>query len=367
MGPSTGVSSGGVVSAVFTKNLGPGVTSSDVKRLQQLLNTDPDTMIAESGAGSPGRESGFYGALTVTAVQKFQSKYGLVSEGTPSTTGYGALGPKTRAAVEMYLGGAEVSVPTSVSPAPTPTAPPTAGPVPSSSAPVVYLTSALAKGKTHSDVKALQQVLNSDSDTMISDSGTGSPGNETDFYGAMTEKAVQKFQQKYGIAVPGDPGYGAVGPKTRAKINELFGAQGSMEMEATPMSAPTPTPTPSVSGSNDDIQTQINAALKKVTELQGQIGGQTGTVTPPPPAPTPPPAPASSSNDAIQAQINAALKKVADLQVQIGGQTVTPPPPAPTPAPPPASTSADTSAIEKQIQDAMKKIQEISAQIKAQS
>lgn len=305
--PATGVSSGGAVSAVFTRNLGPGVTNSDVMRLQQLLNSDPDTRIAESGAGSPGHESGFYGALTVAAVQKFQSKYDLISEGTPSTTGFGAFGPKTRAAIEMHLGGA-MSEPSSPAPAPT------AGPIPSfGDAPVVYLTNALAKGKTHDDVKSLQLVLNSDSETQIASSGTGSPGHETDYFGAMTEKAVQKFQVKYELAAPGDPGYGTVGPKTRAKINELFGQHEGSTM----MSTPTPA-VASAGGSSDDIHAQINTALKKITDLQTEIGGQTVTA-----------------------------------------------PPAPTPLP--ASTSADTSAIEKQIQDAMKKIQEISAQIKAQS
>ena len=48
-------------------------------------------------------------------------------------------------------------------------------------------------------------------------------GNETEYFGSLTEKAVQKFQTKYNIAKSGDSGYGYVGPKTRAKLNEVFG------------------------------------------------------------------------------------------------------------------------------------------------
>ena len=37
----------------------------------------------------------------------------------------------------------------------------------------------------------------------------------------LLNKNYQSFQEKYNIAKSGDPGYGYVGPKTRAKINSL--------------------------------------------------------------------------------------------------------------------------------------------------
>jgi peptidoglycan hydrolase-like protein with peptidoglycan-binding domain len=40
--------------------------------------------------------TGYYGKITETAVKSLQSKYNIVNYGTPSTTGYGAVGPKTR-------------------------------------------------------------------------------------------------------------------------------------------------------------------------------------------------------------------------------------------------------------------------------
>ena len=70
-------------------------------------------------------------------------------------------------------------------------------------------------------VAFLQQVLNRDANTMVAAEGAGSPGNETNYFGPATLRAVQKFQEKYGIATVGVAGYGTVGPRTRAKLNEL--------------------------------------------------------------------------------------------------------------------------------------------------
>ncbi|MBI1999526.1 MAG: peptidoglycan-binding protein [Parcubacteria group bacterium] len=92
------------VSPVFTRTLTRGTTGEDVKRLQQLLNSDADTRIAASGVGSAGNETTFYGAATENAVKKFQKKYGIVSSGTPETTGYGLVGPGTRAKMKEVFG-----------------------------------------------------------------------------------------------------------------------------------------------------------------------------------------------------------------------------------------------------------------------
>jgi peptidoglycan hydrolase-like protein with peptidoglycan-binding domain len=67
----------------------------DVMYLQQILNKDVDTQIASTGLGSPGNESAYFGPLTEKAVQRFQVKHGIVSSGTPQTSGFGAVGPKT--------------------------------------------------------------------------------------------------------------------------------------------------------------------------------------------------------------------------------------------------------------------------------
>lgn len=42
------------------------------------------------------------------------------------------------------------------------------------------------------------------------------------YFGNVTKTAVQKFQTKYGISIPGSAGYGRCGPKTRAALNALY-------------------------------------------------------------------------------------------------------------------------------------------------
>ncbi len=75
-------------STSFTKNLAPGSSGSEVTLLQQTLFTDGDY--------PADIVTGYYGALTEQAVKVFQAKYGIVDYGSPATTGYGAVGPKTR-------------------------------------------------------------------------------------------------------------------------------------------------------------------------------------------------------------------------------------------------------------------------------
>jgi len=206
------------VSASFSRTLLRGMSGGDVKRLQQLLNSDPDTQVAASGVGSPGNETDFYGSLTAQAIQKFQAKYGIVSSGSPATTGYGLVGPATRAKLWVVFSGSVISTPATPTPTPTPT-PQTSMPSTPSVSPL-FLND-LSQGMSHDDVKRLQQLLNSDPDTQVAASGVGSPGSETDFYGSLTAQAVQKFQTKYGVAHPAN-GSGIVGAVTRAKLLEVF-------------------------------------------------------------------------------------------------------------------------------------------------
>lgn len=44
----------------------------------------------------------------------------------------------------------------------------------------------------------------------------------TGYFGSVTRKAVEGFQQKYDIARKGDAGFGRVGPKTRSKLNQIY-------------------------------------------------------------------------------------------------------------------------------------------------
>ncbi|MBI2097691.1 MAG: peptidoglycan-binding protein, partial [Candidatus Vogelbacteria bacterium] len=91
------------VSTVFNRTLQIGVSGEDIRRLQELLNSDPETLVAVSGVGSPGNETDFFGNLTRRAVGKFQLKYSvIVSE---EDNGYGIVGPRTRTKlVEVFSG-----------------------------------------------------------------------------------------------------------------------------------------------------------------------------------------------------------------------------------------------------------------------
>ena len=212
-----------VASPVFNTTLRRGLSNADVKRLQQLLNSDPDTRVAASGVGSSGNETNYYGSLTEKAVQKFQAKYGVVSSGTPDTTGYGLVGPKTRAKLAEVFSG--TTVPAAE---PTPPASSVAKPSPVAVSVSPVFNSSLSRGMSNADIKRLQQLLNSDPDTRVAQSGVGSSGNETNYFGSLTEKALQKFQAKYGIVSSGTPdttGFGRLGPKTRAMLAEVFGSE----------------------------------------------------------------------------------------------------------------------------------------------
>ncbi len=59
----------------FTKTLRFGDRNSEVLELQKVLNSDPDTQVSVSGAGSPGKETSYFGGLTRKALAKFQVKH----------------------------------------------------------------------------------------------------------------------------------------------------------------------------------------------------------------------------------------------------------------------------------------------------
>ncbi len=84
----------------------------------------------------------------------------------------------------------------------------------------------LKLGESNIGVKYLQIVLNSDLETRLTNSGVGSPGQETYFFGNLTKGAVIKFQEKYAdeILVPYAfiNGNGFVGKNTRIKLNFLL-------------------------------------------------------------------------------------------------------------------------------------------------
>lgn len=83
--------------------------------------------------------------------------------------------------------------------------------------PVHFFGVDLQFGMQSDEVKALQDCLKFE---QLFPANIDSSG----FFRAITKKAVQDFQLKYGIADASSAGFGRCGPKTRAKLNQLFSA-----------------------------------------------------------------------------------------------------------------------------------------------
>ena len=192
-------------SFMFLTDLQVGSFTPDVYRLQTILSSRSDLY-------PEGTVSGYFGPLTLRAVEKFQIAYGIAKSGD---AGYGRVGPKTRAKLQEVFSGVGNSA--AVAPV-TPTSP---SGIQSAVIIPANFTRTLKKGVSGVDVLSVQKILNSNPETRVAETGPGSPGNETELFGSLTESAVQKFQIKYGIASPGELGYGWVGPKTKAKLEQI--------------------------------------------------------------------------------------------------------------------------------------------------
>jgi peptidoglycan hydrolase-like protein with peptidoglycan-binding domain len=185
---------------LITKIVEPYSTSNNVTVLQGLLATDPSIY-------PEGKITGYYGALTIKAVQNFQKKYGIISGGSLAD-GFGRVGPKTLAKIKEIYGQtaqepSKIETPIQTSP----------------QEPIAIsknLVGPFLMGGTSEQNKILQQYL-------AKDVSIYPEGMTTGYYGALTKKAVGRFQEKYNITKPGDEFYGYAGPNTRAKIVEVLG------------------------------------------------------------------------------------------------------------------------------------------------
>jgi len=249
----------------FGENLKKGKDCDDVKYLQIILNSDSDTRVAESGSGSPGHETSYFGDLTEKAVIKFQKKYGIISSEADAGAGY--VGPKTRAKLNELLG-IRKHVPDGWVLYATNTyqdkeihdgyiwwevkdvTDGTKGWAASEylryeegkqeewkekTKKVVFLRDVpsnfafnrnLSVGTEGDDVVYLQVILNSDPSTRLAESGPSSPGHETTSFDELTKTAVIKFQEKYEDEILKplglEHGTGYVGLTTRAKLNQTL-------------------------------------------------------------------------------------------------------------------------------------------------
>lgn len=186
---SLSVSAGKSVTELLTKRLDIGMSGSEVVLLQEFLQ--------KSGWGIPndGPVTGHYGKVTAKAVSNFQKANGLEA--------VGSVGPETRELINKFLA-SDVS----------------SNPVIAASRPAVEIdqdsggkkiTKTLRQGMRGEEVKILQEFLQKN------DLGIPDDGPVTGYYGAVTSRAVEKFQQANALEA-----VGFVGPATRDLINRLL-------------------------------------------------------------------------------------------------------------------------------------------------
>lgn len=228
---------------VIVKDLVLGNRGDDVTLLQTILSRD-------KAIYPEGLVTGFFGPATLRAVKKFQEKYGVPA--------IGRVGPQTRAKLEEVFGAVSPVIPPAAPAAQEAVAPVSAvsaGGIPSRN---------LAPGERDDQVKALQQILAQD--PQIYPEGVASG-----YFGPATTRAVKKFQEKYGL-----PPVGQVGPRTRAKLEEIFGGSAQVPAPVAPAPAPVsgeipaaaPAPEASPAAGNG---AQVKAVQEQIQTIQAKL------------------------------------------------------------------------------------------------
>ena len=202
-GPSGGSSYGGssiVSNPVIPVSITPSVTTlsftrpltvssqgSDVIALQQFLVVKGYLVIP------PSVSLGYFGALTKTALIKYQQDKSIVPA-------IGYFGPITQSIVKNDMGTSTTSAEPSIK-----------------STTTSIFSRDLTLGSQGDDVKNLQHFLNTHG-YPVSSIGAGSLGNETTMFGRATQNALIKYQKDNGIV----PSIGYFGLKTKQIIKGLY-------------------------------------------------------------------------------------------------------------------------------------------------
>ncbi|MEK7212376.1 MAG: peptidoglycan-binding protein, partial [Patescibacteria group bacterium] len=168
------VDAGAAVSKIAT-TLKRGSRSAEVKSLQQIL-IDQGFLVVDA-------PTTYFGPATEAAVINFQKAKGIEPTGV--------VGPQTRTILNSLLAESGTVSAGTVTPSPG------------------RFVSALTRGQSGEEVKALQQLL-------IKLGFLSADVGATSYFGSLTEAAVKDFQRSKGL----EP-VGLVGPQTRAALNSL--------------------------------------------------------------------------------------------------------------------------------------------------
>lgn len=161
-----------------------GEANSDVAALQRVLIAEPHgpsgVSLKNTGA------TGYFGPLTHASLIEYQNFYGLVPTGAIDDATYARLFAHDPSDAPVSL-------------------------LPERRA--VVFARDLEAGMVGEDVRALQEFLNT-AGFVVADTGPGSPGFETDYFGERTRAALARYQTTHGIF----PSVGYFGPKTRTFV-----------------------------------------------------------------------------------------------------------------------------------------------------
>ena len=153
-----------------------GDSHPDIKEAQELLN-QTTCPVATTGSGSPGQETEYFGSLTRQAVLCFQQEHNLPITATITSTlletlmRHTAPSPFTSTETEYDDRQDETDV---------------------------YVEYRL--GDSHPDIKEAQELLNQTT-CPVATTGSGSPGQETEYFGSLTRQAVLCFQQEHNLPI----------------------------------------------------------------------------------------------------------------------------------------------------------------------
>ncbi|MFA6339108.1 MAG: hypothetical protein WCW87_03575 [Candidatus Paceibacterota bacterium] len=141
------------------------------------------------------------------------------------------------------------------------------------SAEAAFFARELKIGSQGNDVLVLQRILNSDTATRVASSGSGSPGNETTYFGQLTKQALVKFQDKYAgeiiILANLETASGYVDSYTMRKLNAIIVKNPKFIENLVTESNPTPTNT---------TETAVNV-VPKVTSVPKTTTATSGSAS----------------------------------------------------------------------------------------